>query len=308
MKKIFPVLWTLALVLAPAASSAQAPAPAGEADYKAMLEEALKSNKSGQNQNDDWDARVKKISGDVRVKDAGSEEWAALEGEMPLNSADSIKTLDGVAEVYLDDKGSITVGRNTELELASLAKEESVFSLKFGNLAAKIQHFLNERFKMQVRTPSAVCAVRGTEFAVEYSQLGKETGVAVFDEGRLAVSPLDAKEQPQSEYMLEKNTELSFTPTQKRFRPVPVARMARYRTSVAAMRLRLTAMKKNWKPASAARKEAIRAKIFKRNVIRREIGDPKSPKKRIRRAPAGKKALKNRVKRKAKAAVTEEEE
>ena len=151
--------------------------------------------------------------------------------------------------------------------------------MKFGNLAAKIQHFLNEKFKMQVRTPSAVCAVRGTEFAVEYSQLGKETGVAVFDEGRLAVSPLDEKEQPKSEYMLEKNTELTFTPTQKRFRPVPLARMARYRTSVAAMRLRLTTMKKTWKPVSSARKEAIRAKIFKRNVIRREINNPGSVKK-----------------------------
>ena len=120
MKRIFSVLWMLALALSPAALSAQA--PASENDYKAMLEEALKSNKFGQNQNDDWDARVKKVSGDVRVKDAGSEEWSALEGEMSLYSADSIKTLDGVAEVYLDDKGSITVGRNTELELSSLAK------------------------------------------------------------------------------------------------------------------------------------------------------------------------------------------
>ncbi len=306
MKKIFLVLWAAVLILAPMASSAQT--PAGEADYKAMLDEALKSGKYGQDQNNDWDARVKKISGDVRVKDAGSEEWAALTGEMPLNSADSVKTLDGVAEVYLDDKGSITVGRNTELELSSLAKDESIFSMKFGNLAAKISHFLNERFKMQVRTPSAVCAVRGTEFAVEYSQLGKETGVAVFDEGRLAVSPLDEKEQPQSEYTLEKNTELTFTPAQKRFRPVPLARMARYRTAIAGMRLRLTAMKKTWKPVSSARKEAIRAKIFKRNVIRREINNPKGLKKRTKRATPAKKTLKNRVKRKAKAASTGEEE
>jgi len=158
-----------------------------------------------------------------------------------------------------------------------------------------------------VRTPSAVCAVRGTEFAVEYSQLGKETGVAVFEEGRLAVSPLDEKEQPQSEYTLEKNTELTFTPAQKRFRPVPLARMARYRTSIAAMRLRLTAMKKTWKPMSDTRKEAIRAKIFKRNVIRREIDNPKSLKKKNKRVPA-KKTLKNRVKRKAKSPAPAEEE
>ncbi|OGS09202.1 MAG: hypothetical protein A2270_06480 [Elusimicrobia bacterium RIFOXYA12_FULL_51_18] len=305
MKKKSPVIVALILVLAPAALRGQS--PAGGEDYKTMLEEALKSGKYGQNQNEDWDARVKKISGDVRVKDASSEEWAALEGVMPLNSADSIKTGDGVAEVYLDDKGSITVGRNTELELSSLAKGESVFSIKFGNIAAKIRHFLDEKLKMQVRTPSAVCAVRGTEFAVEYSQLGKDTGAAVFDEGRLAVSPLDDKDQPISEYLLEKNTELTFTPVQKRFRPVPLARMSRYRSSIAAMRLRLVAIKKTWKPSTAAKREAIRSKIFKRNVIRREIDEPKpkpkSLKKKNKSMPRAGKTIKNRARRKAGAAA-----
>jgi len=301
MKKKSPVILALILVLAPAALRAQS--PAGGEDYKAMLEEALKSGKYSQNQNEDWDARVKKISGDVRVKDASSEEWSALEGVMPLNSADSIKTGDGVAEIYLDDKGAIIVGRNTELELSSLAKGESVFSIEFGNIAAKIQHFLDEKLKMQVRTPSAVCAVRGTEFAVEYSQLGKDTGAAVFNEGRLAVSPLDDKDQPRSEYLLEKNTELAFTPAQKRFRPVPLARMSRYRSSIAAMRLRLAAIKKTWKPSTAARKEAIRTKIFKRNVIRREIDNPKLLKKKNKQAPRARKMLKGRAKRKAGAAA-----
>lgn len=307
MKRIFPLLLMPALALAAAAVSAQEPTSGPE--YDAMLAEALKSGSYGQrNPNDEWDARVKKVSGVVRVKDGGSEEWSALEGEMPLGPADTIKTLDGVAEVYLDDKGAIAVGRNTELELSSLAKEGAIFSLKFGSVTAKIKHLISEAVKMRVRTPSVVCAVRGTEFAVEYSQLGKDTGVAVFDEGRLAVSPLDEKGQPRSEYLLEKNTELTFSPAQKRFRPVPLARMGRYRASVTAMRLRLTALKKTWKPLSAARKEAARAKVFKRNVIRREIDNPRSLKKKTKRAAPAKKALKKRVTRKARAPEPEEEE
>jgi len=244
MKKTLLALSLTGFIYFPAGLNAQT-AP-GEEDYGEILQEAMRSGTYNHVQSQDWDARVKKISGEVRVKEAGGEEWSALEGEMPLSSGDSIKTADGTAEVYLDDKGAITVGRNSELEFTALTKTESVFGLAFGNIAAKIQHFLDEKFKMEVRTPSAVCAVRGTEFAVEYSQLGKDTGVAVFDEGRLAVSPLDEKGEPQSEYILEKNTELSFTRAQKRFRAVRLSRMARYRTPIAGMRKRILALRKKY--------------------------------------------------------------
>lgn len=281
---------------------------AEDAEYRRMMDQAMKSGNYGQNQPENWDARLKAVSGSVMVKPSESEEWVKIAGEMPLDPGDLVKTAsDGIAELYLDDKGAISVGRNTELEVTSLDQGDTVFSITFGSLAAKIKHFLNDKFKLSVRTPAAVCAVRGTEFAVEYSQLGKDTGVAVFDEGRLAVSPIDEKEQTQSEYMLEKNTELTFTPAQKRFRPVPLARMARYRTSIASMRLRLTAMKKTWKPLSATRKEAIRARIFKRNVIRKEIDNPGSLKKKAKRASRVKKASKSRTRRKARAPAPVEE-
>ena len=305
MKKIFPLLWTLCFAFIPNRLNAQDASQKG--DYNAVIQEAMKSGKFSQSQTEIWDARVKKISGDVRVKASGSEEWAVLEGEMPLDSGDSIKTADGVAEVYLDDKGAITIGRNTELEMSSLSKGESAFTMKFGNIAAKIQHFLDEKLKMQVRTPSAVCAVRGTEFAVEYSQLGKDTGVAVFDEGRVAVSPLADSGQPQSEYLVEKNTELTFSPSQKRLRTVPLSRMSRYRTSIMAMRTRVNTLRKSWKPVSDVRKSSIRDSVFKRNIMRPEIGNPKRVNKKSKRASRVKKPLKNKAKRKAAAQVTDAE-
>ncbi len=284
MKRIFLFLWMSGLMLLSQGLRAQDVSQTE--DYKAMLQEAMKSGKFSQNLAENWDARVKKISGDVRVKASGGEEWAALDGEMSLDSGDYIKTADGVAEVYLDDKGAITVGRNTELEISSLSKGESAFTLKFGNITAKIQHFLDENLKMQVRVPSAVCAVRGTEFAVEYSQLGKNTGVAVFDEGRVAVKPLAESGQPQSEYLIEKNTEMIFTPDQKRFRPVPLSSMSRYRTKIIAMRARVNILRKSWKPVSDSKKAAIRDRIFKRSVIRREINTPVRVNKKGKRAKA----------------------
>jgi hypothetical protein len=299
MKSVFSGLLAagLALLLAPAGLKAQDDARIEE--YKAIVQEAMSSGKYQRAQAENWDARVKKISGDVRIRAFDSDDWAPLlSGEMPLDGADSIKTYDGVAEVYLDAKGVITVGRNTELELASLSKNDAVFSMKFGNIAAKIQHFLDDKFKMEVRIPSAVCAVRGTEFAVEYSQLSKDTGAAVFDEGRLSVAPLDKDGQSLGEYLLEKNTELVFTPSQKRFKSVALSRMGRYKTSVTAMRLRMNVLRKTWKPVTPERRAALRDRILKRGASSHQITNPKKGlKKKNKRSSRAKTPLKNGAKR-----------
>lgn len=271
-----------------------------EQDYRKMLDQAMKSGSYAQSQAENWDARLKVVSGTVMVKTVDKEEWSRVEGEMPLDPNDVVKTgPDGVAEVYLDDKGSMSLGRNTELEITATEQTDAIFSLNFGSLAAKVKHFLNDKFKMQVRTPSAVCAVRGTEFAVEHNQLAKETLAAVFDEGRLAVRQTDETGKDNQEYTLEKNTEIVFSPSQRRLRPVALARMARHRGAVTAMRTRLAGLK-GWKPRSLEKRAALRDRALKRNVIRRQIKDQKSGQKPARGAKAKAAA---RAKARAKAAA-----
>ena len=241
-------------------------------DYMQMIEDAMKSGKYSQGKFESWDARLKRISGEVLVKPAGAAEWSKIEGAIPLEMGDSVKTgSGGSAEIYLDDKGAMTLGCSTELEVSSVEQSDSIFTLIYGSLAAKIRHFLNEKFKMQVHTPSAVCAVRGTEFAVEYSRLGNETSVAVYDEGQVAVSALDEKGEPGQEYTLGKNTELIFKPSQKRFRPTAISRMSRHRSIVMAMRQRVTGLKKTWRPMTQTKRSALRDQALKRRVIRNQI-------------------------------------
>lgn len=296
---------TLRNLTAVLASSLALAAAAGaqemdEQDYRKMLDQAMKSGSYAQSQAENWDARLKVVSGTVMVKTVEKEEWSRVEGELPLDPNDVVKTGgDGIAEVYLDDKGVISLGRNTELEISSTEQTDTVFSLNFGSLAAKIKHFLNDKLKMQVRTPSAVCAVRGTEFAVEYNQLAKETLAAVFDEGRLAVQQSDESAKDNQEYTLEKNTEIVFSPSQRRLRPVPLARMARHRGAVTAMRSRLAGLK-GWKPRSLEKRAALRDRALKRNVIRRQIKDPKAGQKSSKGAKAKAAA---RAKARAKAAA-----
>lgn len=270
-----------------------------EQDYRKMLDQAMKSGSYSQAQGESWDARLKVVSGTVMIKTVDKDEWSKVSGEVPLDPNDMVKTsADAVAEIYLDDKGAFSVGRNTELEISSIDQSDTILSINFGSLAAKVKHLLNDKFKMQVRTPAAVCAIRGTEFAVEYSQLGKETLAAVFDEGRLAVTQTDDSGKDNQEYTLEKNTEIVFGPSQRRFRPVPLARMARHRAAVSAMRARLAALK-GWKPRSQERRAALRDRALKRNVVRKQLNGSAATKAN----PKASRAAKAKARAKAKAAA-----
>lgn len=261
----------------------------------------MKSSKYSQGQTENWDARLKRVSGEVFVKQESSEEWSKIEGSIPLEYSDSVKTgSDGTAEIYLDNKGAMTLGRSTELEVSSIDQTDSIFKLKTGSIAAKIQHFMNEKFKMQVHTPSAVCAIRGTEFAVEYSPFGMATGVAVYDEGKVAVSLIDEDGAAGQEYTLEKNTELTFKPSQKHFRPTALAKMARYRAGVILMRQRVTALGKTWRPVSQTKRSVLRDEALKRRIIRRQIKNSK-PK-------TGGRAVKSGVRPKARRAAPAQEQ
>lgn len=298
-------LLLLSVLFSPALM-AQGEEGADSQDYRKMMQEMMNANSYNQNQSENWDARLKVVSGSVMVKASGSEEWSKVTGEVPLESDDAVKTsADGVAELYLDDKGAVAVGRNTELEISNIEQSDAVFTLSHGSIVAKLKKFMNEKFKFQVRTPSAVCAVRGTEFAVEYSQLGKETAVAVFDEGRVAVTPQGLEEGADQEYTLEKNMELVFGPDKKRFRPVQLARMSRHRGAVAQMRGRLAAFK-GWKPRSQARRAALRDQALKRKIIRKQLKEKKAVKGKTRRS-AKARAAARRAAREAAEAEAEQE-
>lgn len=276
-------------------------------EYQKMMQQAMKSGNYSQNQPQaqSWDARLKVISGTVMVKTVEGDEWSRITGEMPLDSNDMVKTsADGIGEIYLDDKGAIALGRNTELEISSLEQEDSVFSLNFGSLVAKIKHSLSEKAKMQVRTPSVVCAIRGTEFAVEYAQMAKESSVAVFDEGRVAVTQSDDSGKDAQEYLLEKNTEINFSPDKKRFRSTPLSRMGRHRGALGTVRTRLASLK-GWKPRSFSKRAELRSQALKGKVIRRQLKGGKTRAKAS--SVAKKRAAAARAKAKRRQAAQEEE-
>ena len=138
------------------------------------------------------------VKGPAEIMRDGSGEWRpALKGS-PLAEGDRIKTGSGSCEILFKDGTFIKMEKESETAIETLraTKEERFFSFSFLRgkalwMAARIKGKTASRFS--VRTPSAVCAVRGTDFSVIVSSDGEST-VGLF-EGKVAVSGRSAEEE-----------------------------------------------------------------------------------------------------------------
>lgn len=209
-----------------------------------------------------WDARVTAVSGDVTVIPADGGEESAAEADMPLEEGDRVVTGDdGEAELSLDGGSLVTVHARSDFKLEKTDKSGTSFSLAFGSLLAKIQKLGSQ--SLQVRTPTAVAAVRGTEFGVEVE--GGDSHVGVFDEGRVEVSGSGGKE------VLTPNQETSVRGGQAPLKAAPLKRFAARRAGMKAMLGRLQAVRRNWKAMKPAARRAARRQALERlRILRRE--------------------------------------
>lgn len=211
----------------------------------------------------DWDARLGSVRGEVTVFSAGgSTDGVAGEEDMPLEAGDRVVTAEGAsAEVVLDGGSLITLRESSDFKVESPSKADASFSLAFGSLLAKIQKLAAGRFS--VRTPSAVAAVRGTEFGVEVE--GEETHVGVFDEGKVEVS--EAAGGPAE--LLIANQETRVAKGAKPLHAYQLQRLMRHRALMRGHGRRLAAIRKRWKALPPAARQELRKKALERAGERR---------------------------------------
>jgi hypothetical protein len=204
-----------------------------------------------------WDARLGAVSGDVTVIAADGTPDASGEDGMPLEEGDRVVVAEGSsAEVALDGGSLITVRENSDFKIERAAKGDSSFFLSVGSLLAKIQKLGTQR--MRVRTPTAVAAVRGTEFGVAVD--GDDSHVGVFDEGKVEVTG-DAGGAPE---LLIANQETS---VKKGAAPVHAIQLQRFMAHRAQMRgqgRRLAAIKAKWKALPPEQRREMRRKMMER--------------------------------------------
>lgn len=129
------------------------------------------------------------FSGNVYILD-GQEWWDVNIGDF-VEASDVIKTeLDSYCEIQFGDTAVVKVQQNTEIAMETLMLDGEnanvALNMQNGSVLCKVQKLAGgDKFK--VKTQTAVCGVRGTEFGVQ-AETDKKTKVAV-KEGSVSVLP-----------------------------------------------------------------------------------------------------------------------
>ncbi len=111
---------------------------------------------------------ISKLIGKVMVLSGNN--WVQAKIGQQLNQNDKIKTSnDGRAELVFQDGSTMWLKENTEIEISSLVPQERNISIKIGKIRFKIIS-LPGGAKFYARTPTAVAAIRGTEFILSVEE------------------------------------------------------------------------------------------------------------------------------------------
>lgn len=132
------------------------------------------------------------LAGPAELQKAGSEQWLPARKGLPLDQGDRLRTGEKAwCELLFKDGSFIKMeaGSETAAETLQATPEGRIFSFSFLRgkalwMAAKLRKGAASKFS--IRTPSAVCAVRGTDFSIIVSSAG-ETSVGLY-QGEVAVS------------------------------------------------------------------------------------------------------------------------
>ncbi len=223
----------------------------------ALVLAACRAQDAPGGQAQEWEARLTEAKGEVTVWTSDGDP-GGMPGEegAPLEVGDRVRTgKDGSAEIAFEGDSIVTLRPNSEIRIADARRGRVEIAAARGGLLAKIQKALGMGGGFRVRTPTAVAAVRGTEFAVEIEDgSGGETHVGVFDEGEVEVS--DAAGGP-SERLIA-NQETVVRRGQRPAAPYQLKRLMKHRRYVRGMGRRAAYLRKNWKALSPDQRRKLR--------------------------------------------------
>ncbi len=210
------------------------------------------------------EARLTETRGEVTLYTAEEPEGAPAEKDMPLETGDRIRTgEDSSAEVSLDGQHVVSLRENTDFTLSAARAAETELKIALGSLLAKIGALFGSE-SLRVRTPTAVAAVRGTEFGVEVPSDREETTVGVFDEGKLEVSG-----EAGAPEILIANQE---TLVARGARPLPayqLKRLVRHRAFMRGLRRRAQSLRRAWRALPPEERRELRQRLIERMKSRR---------------------------------------
>lgn len=117
-------------------------------------------------------AKLFTAKGTVEYLKSGAAAWVAVKAPFMLEVGDQVKTgPKSKAEIYIKYGSKVRLGAETTFVISKVSPQENAVQVVRGRMQAWIRKFAGRGFS--VRTPSAVCAVRGTVFEVEVAESGQ---------------------------------------------------------------------------------------------------------------------------------------
>ncbi len=118
-------------------------------------------------------AKLIELKGDVQIIRSGGEKPFKAFLNMKLSEGDRIITGSSASgKIQLDDEVVITLAENTSIYLSELRdskdSKQSSISLQSGGVGSSIKKKLTDNSRFEIKTPTAVMGVRGTEFFTQY--------------------------------------------------------------------------------------------------------------------------------------------
>lgn len=134
---------------------------------------------------------VVRVTGTVESQQAGASDWTGIWESRLLQDGAKARTLaDSRAKIRLADQTVISVGANTQVEVANFkltpTSRTAQINLLSGKIRVNVGKFTGKENKFQVTTPNAVLAAKGTDFYVDQEKVTKQgigggTFILVFD-------------------------------------------------------------------------------------------------------------------------------
>ena len=123
-------------------------------------------------QNETFTGKIFTAEGTVKYLKDGSAKWLPVKVPQLIEIGDKVKTGPGSkAELYIKYGSKIRLGPDAIFVLNNVGPRENSVEILLGRMQAWIRKTADRKFT--VRTPSAVCAVRGTVFEVEVAESGQ---------------------------------------------------------------------------------------------------------------------------------------
>lgn len=152
------------------------------------------------------EVKILKMEGEVKYRDSVNAEWQDAQNSTIVPEGGAVKTgINGMAVLDTGNKSTVWMRENTALEVEQKKDLITRLGLVFGKIKARIPHLMRKE-KYELRTPTAVCAVRGTDLVLETDMEGKMNLQVLFGSVKMtyAVPPLKGDKEftlSQGEYI-----------------------------------------------------------------------------------------------------------